>query len=244
VRALVLWDVDGTLVDVDGVGSEAFDLAFRVVLGRDPAAPLGRMIAMAGRTDPAIALEALALHGVADGERHLPAFTAALAEQLAATAGRLRERGRALPGAAEALAALAAEAGVVQSVLTGNLEPNALLKLAAFGLDGWLDLDVGGYGSDHAHRPALVEVARAKALTRYGHAFTPATTVLVGDTPLDVAAGHQGGARVVAVATGRYAAAELARAGAEAVLEDLRDTGRVVEAILGRPRHDPGTSSG
>jgi phosphoglycolate phosphatase-like HAD superfamily hydrolase len=233
VRALVLWDVDGTLVDVDGVGSEAFDLAFAAVLGRDPDAPLGTLIAMGGRTDPDIALEALARHGIADGERHLPAFAVALAEQLAATAAAIRERGRALPGAAAALAALAAEPGVVQSVLTGNLEPNALLKLAAFGLDGWLDLRVGGYGSDHAHRPALVEVARGKAAAAYGHSFTPATTVLVGDTPLDVAAGRLGGARVVAVATGRHGLDELAGAGADAVLVDLRDTDEVVSAILG-----------
>jgi phosphoglycolate phosphatase len=233
LTTLVLWDVDGTLVDVDGVGSEAFDLAFEAVLGRAPDAPLGRMIAMGGRTDPDIAIEALVLHGILDGERHLSAFTSALAEQLAASAELLRQRGRALPGAADALAALAAEAGVVQSVLTGNLEPNALLKLAAFGLDGWLDLRVGGYGSDHAHRPSLVDVARRKAAARYGHGFTPETTVLVGDTPLDVAAGRLGGARVVAVATGRHPPAELAEAGADTVLDDLRDTGRVVEAILG-----------
>jgi phosphoglycolate phosphatase-like HAD superfamily hydrolase len=191
------------------------------------------MIAMGGRTDPDIALEALALHGILDGERHLPAFATALTEQLAASAELLRARGRALPGAADALAALAVEPGVVQSVLTGNLEPNALLKLAAFGLDGWLDLHVGGYGSDHADRPALVAVARRKAAARYGHDFTPETTVLVGDTPLDVAAGRLGGARVVAVATGRHARAELADAGADVVLDDLRDTGRVIEAVLG-----------
>ena len=233
MRALVLWDVDGTLVDVDGVGSEAFDLAFAAVLGRDPDAPLGRMIAMGGRTDPDIAAEALARHGIADAERHLPAFTAALAEQLAATAAAIGERGRALPGAAEALAALAAEPGVVQSVLTGNLEPNALLKLATFGLESWLDLRVGGYGSDDAYRPALVEVARRKTAARYGHRFGPATTVLVGDTPLDVAAGRLGGARVVAVATGRHGLDELAATGAAAVLADLRDTDEVVRAILG-----------
>jgi phosphoglycolate phosphatase len=234
VRTLVLWDVDGTLVDADGVGGEAFDLAFEAVVGRAPNAPLGRMIAMGGRTDPEIALEALALHGILDGRPHLPAFAVALAEGLAASAELLRERGRALPGAASALAALAAEPGVVQSVLTGNLEPNALVKLAAFELDRHLDLHVGGYGSDDGHRPALVEVARRKAAARYGHTFTPATTVLVGDTPLDVAAGRVGGARVVGVATGRHSAAELADAGAEVVLDDLRDTDAVLAAVLPR----------
>jgi phosphoglycolate phosphatase-like HAD superfamily hydrolase len=190
---------------------------------------------MAGRTDHEIALDVLAAHEVAGGERHLPAFTEALTAALAAAAATLREHGRALPGAAAALAALAGVPGVVQSVLTGNVEANAVLKLATFGLDAHLDLSVGGYGSDNRHRPNLVGVARAKARRRYGRAFDGAATVLVGDTPLDVAAGHAGGAAVVAVATGPYGAGELAAAGADVVLPDLRDAGRVADAILCRP---------
>jgi phosphoglycolate phosphatase len=58
--------------------------------------------------------------------------------------------------------------------------------------------------------------------------------VLVGDTPLDVAAALAEGARAVAVATGRYTVAELAAAGPHVVLSDLADTGQVVAAILGR----------
>jgi phosphoglycolate phosphatase-like HAD superfamily hydrolase len=57
--------------------------------------------------------------------------------------------------------------------------------------------------------------------------------VLVGDTPLDVAAGRDGGARVVAVATGPYGVDELEATGADAVLPDLRDTERALAAILG-----------
>ena len=123
--------------------------------------------------------------------------------------------------------------GVVQSLLTGNIEPNAAVKLAAFGLEAYLDFDVGGFGSDDPHRPNLVAVARRKAKQKYGIEFDPATTVLVGDTPLDVAAGRDGGARVVAVATGPYGVDELEATGADAVLPDLRDTDRALGAILG-----------
>ena len=122
----------------------------------------------------------------------------------------------------------------MQSLLTGNVQPNALLKLASFELDGYLDFDVGGFGSDHHHRPSLVEVARTKAERKYGTAFDGTATVLVGDTPLDVAAGRAGGARVVAVATGPYGPTS-SRTGADVVLEDLRDTGACA-AILGRTR--------
>jgi phosphoglycolate phosphatase len=191
------------------------------------------MLAMAGRTDPEIALEFLAAHEVAEGERHLPAFSEALVTALAAKAAVIRERGRALPGARDALAALDHADGVVQSLLTGNVQPNALLKLASFGLDGYLDFEVGGFGSDHRHRPSLVDVARGKAERKYRTAFDATATVLVGDTPLDVAAGRAGGARVVAVATGPYTLDELEETGADAVLPDLRHTDAAIAAILG-----------
>ena len=234
LRRLVLWDIDGTLVQAGDVGRDIFTEAFQAVLGRAPDQVAARMLAMAGRTDPEIALEFLAAHEIAeaDGERHLPAFSEALATALAAKAALIRERGRALPGAREALAALGRSDGVVQSLLTGNVQPNALLKLASFELDGYLDFDVGGFGSDNRHRPSLVEVARAKAEGKYGTAFAGPATVLVGDTPLDVDAGRAGGARVVAVATGPYGVAELEATGADAVLADLRDTEAALAAIL------------
>jgi phosphoglycolate phosphatase len=234
VRRLVLWDIDGTLVQAGDVGRDIFTEAFQAVLGRAPDQVAARMLAMAGRTDPEIALEFLAAHEIAEaeGERHLPAFSEALATALAAKAALIRERGRALPGARETLAALGRSDGVVQSLLTGNVQPNALLKLASFELDGYLDFDVGGFGSDNRHRPSLVEVARAKAEGKYGTAFAGPATVLVGDTPLDVDAGRAGGARVVAVATGPYGVAELEATGADAVLADLRDTEAALAAIL------------
>jgi phosphoglycolate phosphatase-like HAD superfamily hydrolase len=234
VRRLVLWDIDGTLVQAGDVGRDIFTEAFQAVLGRAPDQVAARMLAMAGRTDPEIALEFLAAHEIAEaeGERHLPAFSEALVTALAAKAALIRERGRALPGAREVLDALGRDDRVVQSLLTGNVEPNALLKLASFELDGYLDFEVGGFGSDHHHRPSLVEVARTKAERKYGTAFAGSATVLVGDTPLDVAAGRAGGARVVAVATGPYGVAELESTGADAVLADLRDTEAALTAIL------------
>src|SRR5512132_1342023 len=233
MRRLVLWDIDGTLVQAGEVGRDIFTEAFQAVLGRAPDQVTARALVMAGRTDPEIALEFLAAHEVAEGERHLPAFNEALVTALAAKAALIRERGRALPGARETLAALGGTDGVVQSLLTGNVQPNALLKLASFELDGYLDFDVGGFGSDHHHRPSLVEVARTKAAGKYGTAFAGPATVLVGDTPLAVAAGRAGGARVVAAATGPFRVEELEASGADAVLEDLGDTDRALAAILG-----------
>jgi phosphoglycolate phosphatase-like HAD superfamily hydrolase len=236
---LVLWDIDGTLVQAGEVGRDIFTEAFQAVLGRDPDEVTAKALVMAGRTDPEIALEFLAAHEIAEGAEHLPAFSDALVTALAAKAAVIRERGRALPGARATLTALGRADGVVQSLLTGNLQPNALLKLASFDLDGYLDFEVGGFGSDHHHRPSLVEVARTKAERKYGSAFAGQATVLVGDTPLDVAAGRAGGARVVAVATGPFRADELAATGADAVLEDLADVEGAVAAIVGGPAAAP-----
>jgi len=232
LRRLVLWDIDGTLVQAGEVGRDIFTEAFQAVLGRAPDQVTAKALVMAGRTDPEIALEFLAAHEIAEGASHLPAFSEALVTALAAKAAVIRERGRALPGAREALVALGRTEGVVQSLLTGNLEPNALLKLASFELDDHVDFEVGGFGSDHHHRPSLVEVARAKAERKYGTSFPGTATVLVGDTPLDVAAGRAGGARVVAVATGPYSVAELRATGADAVLPNLGDTAATLAAIL------------
>ena len=120
----------------------------------------------------------------------------------------------------------------MQSLLTGNIAANAQVKLGAFGLDTLVDLSIGAYGSDHRRRGQLVAVALQKYERKHGAKLAPRDVVLVGDTPLDVAAAREGGARAVAVATGPFDASELAAAGADAVLADLRDTDAVVEAVL------------
>jgi phosphoglycolate phosphatase-like HAD superfamily hydrolase len=141
-----------------------------------------------------------------------------------------------LPGAREALLALHETPGVIQSVLSGNIRANAEAKLRAFGLDPFLDFEVGGYGSDDRVRSHLVGVAQARAAAKYGKTFTRETTVLIGDTPRDVQAGADGGARVVAVATGIDSAETLAVAGADAVLTSLSKTDEVLAAV-GVSRH-------
>jgi phosphoglycolate phosphatase len=233
VRRLVLWDVDYTLVDADGIGRELYEIAFRELFGR----PMPQPGSMAGRTDRDIVAEVLTLADEPDPARLIDAFHAVMAARAPDLSGQARERSRALPGAAAALASLArlAESGqaVVQSVLTGNIRPLAEVKLGSLGLDRYLDLDTGAYGDFHAVRSELVPLARQNAARRYGPGFDGSSAVLIGDTPLDVAAALATGARAVGVATGRFSAADLATAGAHAVLPDLADTGRVLAAILG-----------
>ncbi|HEX7161928.1 MAG TPA: HAD hydrolase-like protein, partial [Trebonia sp.] len=123
-----------------------------------------------------------------------------------------------------------------QSVVTGNIRMLAEVKLAALGLRNGLDLCIGAYGDDHEDRIELVQVARRRAAAVHGRApaaFAGTSTVVIGDTPLDVTAALAAGARAVGVATGSHPAADLRAAGAHAVLPDLTDTGAVLEALLG-----------
>jgi phosphoglycolate phosphatase-like HAD superfamily hydrolase len=237
-RLLVLWDIDYTLVNARGVGSELYTRVFTSRYGR----PLPQPGSMAGRTDRAIAREVLVLAGLdghdgADGlDQELQLFQAALNDTAPEFAARARQVVTALPGAGAALAGLAALAPgqePVQSLLTGNIRPMAEIKLAAAGLTRHLDLEVGSYGDQHEIRAELVAPARAAAAAAYGQDFGGTATVLIGDTPLDVAAALATGARAVGVATGHFSTADLAAAGAHAVLPDLTGTAAVVSAILG-----------
>jgi phosphoglycolate phosphatase len=241
-RLLVLWDVDHTLVDSDGVGRELYQATFGELFG----GPMPQPGSMAGRTDRAIALEVLTLAGVDEPGQYVDAFHAAMAARAPGLAALVAERARALPGAAQAMAALAelgglgglgdgqtARLSVAQSLLTGNIRPLAEVKLRPLGLTEHLDLDAGAYGDAHEVRAELVHLARGNAARQYGGDFDGPATVLVGDTPLDVAAALATGARVVGVATGEFSGPELAASGAHAVLPDLSATGQVLAAILG-----------
>ncbi|HYN50257.1 MAG TPA: haloacid dehalogenase-like hydrolase [Thermoleophilaceae bacterium] len=216
---LVLWDIDGTLVHTAGHGRFAFEEAFRTVVGREPVT-----VDYAGRTDHQIALMML------DGERdHLPRVLEELGDALEARKEAVRRDGHAYAGVREVLEALHGRDDVVQSLLTGNIESNAALKVSAFGLERWLDFEVGAYGSDpHERRSDLVAVARERAAAKYGETTG---AVLVGDTPLDVQAAHEAQARAVAVMTGFADREALLESGPEALLEDYGDTAAAVAAI-------------
>lgn len=239
---LVLWDVDYTLVNTYGVGRHLYELAFADLYGKD-LPPVASEASMAGRTDRAIALDVLGLAGIADPRDEVARFEAALARLAPGVASMVAATGKALPGAAETLEALAAHASpplARQSLLTGNIRPLAEAKLAPLGLTAHLDLDVGAYGNEHEVRAQLVHLARARAASAYGEDFSGKATVLVGDTPLDVAAALATGARAVGVATGQFTLAELEASGAHAVLADLTDVAESVAAVLtGRDDYQP-----
>ena len=231
---VVLWDIDGTLVRSNGgrISVTAFLRALQQTcdLSDEPAYPKNA----GGKTDTQIALEVLAAAAIADDRAAnvLTEFGAAYLTVLEADRAKLTADLKVLPGVPQVLARLQA-LGVCQSLLTGNLEPIARLKLACAQLDSYVDFDLGAYGSDHADRSCLVPVSRARLENRFGREVSPTDIVVVGDTPLDIACARAGGAWVVAVATGNFSRQELEAHHPDVLLDDLQDTQAVVKAVLG-----------
>lgn len=225
---VILWDVDGTLVRTGGVGAEAFGTAIETLFGV-PAGDHG--VSLAGKTDPQIAREILTVLDLHDDfDSRLPGLLVETERIVAARRDEIRARGEILPGVPALLDRLQ-RSGAVQTVLTGNTAANAAVKLDAFDLPRWLDLDVGAYGSDHADRNALVEVA----LTRVEHTYGPvdrSRVWVIGDTPLDAACAQAGGVHCLLVATGFAPRSALDAAGADHVVDDLTDTESIL-ALLG-----------
>ncbi len=226
---LILWDVDHTLIENGGVSKETYSLAFEFLLGHAPSV----RPATDGRTDFQIMRELLAANSI-DVEQYneIAQFEGVLAEAMRRNAPQLPVRGHTLPGVVKALTILSTAPTVIQSILTGNIVSNARAKLEAFQLDTWVDLEVGGFGSDDKVRSNLVDVAQSKVIKKYGKSFDRSSTILIGDTLLDVKAAHDGGAKIMAVATGVHSTSQLSEAGADVVIDDLADLDRFMAALL------------
>lgn len=228
VHRLVLWDVDRTLVEVEGLGRLVYEDAFQAVFGR----PLEQLADMAGRTDRYIIEQTLALHGIHAHDELLDPFYKSLGRAVRSRRGLLRAQGRALAGARAALDAVARVPSVVQSVVTGNTREIAAEKLSAFGLDEHLDFEVGGYGNDATVRRELVRLAWERVARKYRVDLPWEHVVVVGDTEHDLAGALENSAVAIGVATGATSADELDAAGASLVLDDLTDTAAVLQAVL------------
>ena len=201
--ALILWDIDGTLIRAGSAGSRAFVTAIAAVTAVDTA---GHGVVMSGKTDWLIALEILATCDVIGraADALIPQVLDALADALSKDVGSIRREGRVLPGVEALTHLLSSSPGIVQTVLTGNIARNARTKLEPFGLDERLMLDVGAYGDDHVDRNVLVPFAwqRVRAATEVEHGADE--TWVIGDTPRDLACARAVGARCVLVATGHF----------------------------------------
>jgi len=223
---VVLFDVDGTLVLTGGAGGRAMTAAFRDVFAVDDAF---RGIPMPGRTDAWILADAAAAHGIAADSPALARFHTIYLRHLAIELEKPGPRKGVMPGVRPLLDALAARDDVYLALLTGNYEAAARLKLEYFDL--WRYFACGAFGDAAPDRNGLLPKALAQIAACGGPPPSPRHTVVIGDTPLDVACAAAGGARSIAVATGGHRVEELRASGADFVFEDLSETKEVLRVI-------------
>jgi phosphoglycolate phosphatase-like HAD superfamily hydrolase len=227
---IILFDVDGTLLSTAGATREVFARALSEAGGR-PVNPDG--YSFSGKTDPQIARDILALHGV-EGERLEAAVPEAIRLYLAYFADALPRLGKAriLPGVRELLDSLVRRDDACTALLTGNMEEGARIKLGHFDLTRYFDFSLSCFGSDHEDRYRLPELALERARRRFGPEVSGGQLVIVGDSEHDVLCGRSVGARSVAVGTGWTPLETLRDLKPHALLEDLSDTERALGAIL------------
>ncbi len=227
---LLLFDIDGTLLrDAADAHRDAIHEALRVVHG--VTSPQRRGMEVAGRTDADIARSLLVHAGVSAGqidERADDVRIAACEAYARLCPGDLTAH--VVPGIATLLGRLAERRDARPALVTGNFEPIARLKLRAAGIGHRFASGQGGFGSDHEDRALLPAIARRRA-GGAGDPWPRARTVVIGDTPRDIACARADGVRVIAVTTGAFDADQLR--GADAVAGDARELGALLERWLG-----------
>lgn len=225
---LCLLDIDGTLFRGSAEHAvalvEALEEAYGVPISPEALGGLD----YAGRTDRWIARRLLELSGVGED-----AFEERREHWVAETARRFEELAppdmseRLLSGVEQGIRMLAGE-GLRLALLTGNVEPVAHGKMERCGIGATLAR--GAYGSDAEERSDLVPIALGRAGGPTGD-WPAEETVVVGDTPHDIACARAAGTRVLAVATGPFTPAELE--GADAVVADFEEAVQVLLAWRG-----------
>ena len=227
---LLLFDIDGTLVTgAAEAHAQAMHEALHTVHGVD-ARRLRIPIAPAGRTDPEIARALLLSAGVSAAQ--IDDRADEVREQCCRAYVRLCPpdlRGTVLPGIPQLLAWLAQREDVVLGLLTGNYEPVARLKLRRAGLGGSFSPGQGAFGSDSEDRTMLPAIARRRA-GQVGAPHPRGRTIVIGDTPRDIACARADEVRCLAVATGPYPADALGDA--DAVVGDAGELRGVLEEML------------
>lgn len=231
-QRLILFDVDGTLIQRgdpahtaaidDGVHARFPEAAHISVHHIDFDGKLDRQIVRA-------MLAAAGLDGTVTVTELDEVFRISTEAYRAAWDGQTSDSDL-LPGVRTLLEQLDNDPRFALGVLTGGVRGIVAAKLRRLGIDHFFP--IGSFGDEAETRPELLPLAVERAAAHWNKPFPANRVVLVGDTPHDVDCAHAGGAAVLGVATGRYATDTLQEAGADIVLDDLKDTERVIDALL------------
>jgi phosphoglycolate phosphatase len=220
----VLFDIDGTLVDMRGAGRLSFVRALKSVFGWDDEIPY---INFAGNTDLGVLQEVARHHGVTLTDADRKRFFRQLPRELEQTVKEVQLV--IYPGVPELLEKLSERPDVILGLVTGNVAESARIKLQQFNLHHHFVL--GAFGDDHANRADIARLALRRIENRMKDDDRLRNCYLVGDTPHDILAARSIAATSIAVATGKFSEDDLKKAGADYVLTDLRDTTAVLKIM-------------
>jgi phosphoglycolate phosphatase len=224
LKTLLLWDIDGTLIDSGGAGERALKVALQKEFGlADDLAWLDYF----GRTDVWIARTILTHHRLAATPEQIRRF---LEGYLSAVSDEMNNpRARTLPGIPRILETVAQGGTIAQGLLTGNLQRGAAIKLGHFNL--WRYFQFGAYADDSELRNDLGPHAVRRANDHHRATFNAERVFVIGDTPHDIECGKAIGAQTIAVATGRHSASVLRGHQPWAVYENLEDAAGFLQAV-------------
>jgi phosphoglycolate phosphatase len=226
MKAVCLFDIDGTLLTTGGAGQLAMERALATVFGLDHIR--GEILA-AGRTDRAITTDLFREHRITASPEDWQRFQREYLRFLPLTMQELN--GRVLPGIAALLAALSARSDIAIGLLTGNFRAGAAIKLRHFAIDHHFGF--GGYGDDHHERDDVARVALSDAVRHLRREVNPGCVWVLGDTPSDVKCARAIGANAVAVATGMFDHAELEATRPDLLFHDFTDATRLLDRVCG-----------
>lgn len=231
MKKLLLFDVDGTLVDTEGAGLSSLQSGIYKAFPEKKSTPFPSLD-LGGATDGSV-VSFLFGHfqlkvSRENEEVFFQCYLSALTETL--NSFQAEGKGRCLAGVIPLLDALAKEPDRWSlALLTGNIAAGAKAKLQHYGLAHYFSF--GAYGDDHSDRNALGPIALKRAAVDYGLEFAPEDTLIIGDTPKDIACARAFGAKVLAVATGASSPEALKAANPDRYLKDFADTTKSLAAI-------------
>lgn len=222
---LVLFDIDGTLLETGGAGRRAINEAARRLYGQ---ANVFDGIPFDGATDQGVCRQALQKLGRPfhrqEIDKLMEAYLKVLAEEISRSS-----RYRVFDGVVELISTFR-KAGVLLGLGTGNMEAGARIKLERGNLNHHFSF--GGFGDDGEHRQDLLKagIERGERLLgrRAGQPW------IIGDTPRDYAAAREVGVRVILVATGIYSFEELEALNPDICVRSLEDQRLYSLAAAGR----------
>lgn len=223
---VLLFDVDGTLIETGRVGRLALSRAFESRYGTSEACGFPSN----GLTDRALIRRALRAMDVPDTEEEIDAVIAVYLEYLGEMVDRVEPASYyALEGVVRLLGEVHARPSVALGLGTGNIREGARLKLSRVGLFEMFAF--GGFGCDHEERSVVVRMGAERGAAHLKMPLTQCRVIVIGDTPRDVEAARANGAECIGVGTGRFSPRELLDAGAHHAFATLADE-RAIEVLL------------